>query len=212
MIKQAIGWTLGGLCGLVVAGCGKGGAAADPKLTKTDLAPIKPGEEASLMPLAKGNQWTYTVEDTVATQGKQGSGTGLYVYRVVDVKKTAEGTEATMELEVKGKVSSRQKFLVKADGLYETAAGMDLKAITPPQPVILFPPTPGRTFNWSGAGVINAKPATQKVDYTTRAPQEVDTDAGPFAAICIDEAASVSDGKLTYTSNTQSWYAPTSDL
>jgi hypothetical protein len=207
---RAIGIGAATIAAIVVAGCGKGsGTPGAPTVAGAKPAGIKPGEEASLMPLTEGSQWTYVIEESLSNQQSNAQGSSLLTYRVAKSEKTPEGIKATLEVIVDNKVRNRQLFLMKSDGLYELAAGLDLKPFPTPQIVIPFPPDPGRKFKWRGPGMIAPKkPGLVKVTGEILGTQEPDTSAGKFSAITVRQNSEPAEGEKSFVRETTSWYAP----
>src|SRR5690349_15306773 len=61
-------------------------------------ATVKPGNESTLLPLEKRNQWTYTVQVVTRNNGQESTPqTSDAVWTVVSSKQTQDGVEARIE-------------------------------------------------------------------------------------------------------------------
>ncbi|MFY9233207.1 MAG: hypothetical protein WAO58_01985 [Fimbriimonadaceae bacterium] len=198
-------------CAAALFGCGgkSGGykppAASnkgEPKLA-TELTP------QNAFPMAVGNQWVYTVEETAAAaNGRTASGKGELVWKIASVKKTATGTQAMVEIIVKKKIVERQAWELNDKGLFQVSMGVTGKNLfEPPLPNLLFPATKDRAFSWKGTSMgDNGKRVNISVKGRIGAPRSVDTAKEPLAAVPVESIMTYPDPNTKATST--SFFAP----
>jgi hypothetical protein len=209
-MKFLSGISAAALVAVAVSGCShKPDDKFVPKPPETvPAAAVTPGNEASLFPLDKGNQWTYSVELLVRSKGaNQPLQNYETVWTVTDSKQTPNGIEATIDTTLPGKKSDKLKWRSNSKGIYEIADGA--VEFTPAFPVVLFPVKEGNTFAWNGLGP-NGTPTggAQTSQRTVRASEVVDTDMGQMSAIPVDDHGTVeAKGKKGNTLATD-WFAP----
>lgn len=204
---------------VVLVGCNGGSSSGyQPKPPqKTTPATVAAGQEATLFPFVKGNQWVYTVEAAVRDQkGLDHNANSELTFTIVDVQPYPQGGQlASLEITQEGKMVDKQTWLLNDKGLYQVTIGFDdaarnlkLRTFTPPQPVIVFPVKPNTKFNWEGTGPIGAGETTSKLEGTIGENLDVDTAMGKLNAIAIEQKQTWTlngeDGKMT----TNSWWVP----
>lgn len=173
-------------------------------------AAVTPGNEASLFPLDKGNQWTYAVSITRMVKGQQQAPLRRdWTCKVTSSEKTADGTRAVMDILQDDKLQDRQHWLVTSKGIYQTASGNPSIDYKPMMPVVVFPVKDGATFSWSGSGpsglgVNGPHTSSSKI----HGSEEVDTEMGTVSAIPIESDTRVKVGKDDGQSVSTVWLAP----
>lgn len=149
--------TCGLAAALIAAGCGSKGGSYKPTPAKS-VEPTSPSALTadSALPLAKGNQWVYSIEVQGVTSKGQRIGFAQDVaWKVVDVKTSAAGgKQATVEFrdaKNAAKVLDRQVWEVNSKGVFQRTMGLKpVRTFNPPIPAILIPATSGRSFEWKG--------------------------------------------------------------
>jgi len=192
---------------IALFGCkGGGGSAYVPKpVEKITPASVKPGEEASLFPLAVGNEWTFVVEAAGADLRTRRTMSGEVKLRVVDVQQEGDGKRATIEMLTNDKVNERQVWVVNSKGIFQIGKGAkEIQMYSTPQPVVIFPVEVGKTFSWKG---LEGK--VQR-DYVSKVigPQEVDTEEKRLSGIAIESKGNNKAGTTTEKTEGTIWLAP----
>ncbi len=197
--------------GLVVVGCNKGGSAYQPKPpAKVDeFRPIE-GPDQNLVPFQEGNQWTYTAKLTQTNGRQQQSSAPLeQTFKITKVEKTPAGTEATFEVTLNGKVSDHQVWLANDKGIFQVSIGLIPKAFSTPQPIIVFPADPNKTFKWDGTGPMpNGQSGKNSIESKIFGLQEVDTEAGRVKAIAVNSSTTFATPKGSGKADSTIWLAP----
>jgi hypothetical protein len=212
-MKSTIWTSFAALVAMGIIGCGSSGPedrfVAKPPET-IPPATITPGNETSLMPLDKGNQWTYAVQVISRVKGQvQPMKSYESVWTVTDSKQTANGIEATIESTSPSDKKSSQKWRSNSKGIYELSDGNPPVMFNPPFPVILFPVKNETVYKWSGTGPNGTKtPGPQTSVRTIRASQVVDTEMGQMAAIPVDDSGTLVVSGKKGTSISTIWFAP----
>jgi hypothetical protein len=173
-------------------------------------ATVTPGNETSLMPLDKGDQWTYSVTAMQKVKGVDQAPINYESkWKVIDSKQTADGIEATIETEKVGGGKDLQRWRATSKGIYQLADGTPQVVFSPPFPVVLFPVKEGSVYTWKGTGPNGTgKPGAQTSRRTIRGSQIVDTDMGQMSAIPIDDDGTVTSGNKVARSASTIWLAP----
>lgn len=189
------------LAAIFAAGCGsKDNAAAAATGGKPEPAvppaEVKAGDEASLMPLATGNQWTYTSDANQIT------------LKVANVAPQGDGKKATIEIFVNDKLTSRQVWLQNKTGMYQLAQGLNPKPFNPPQPILLFPIERGKVSKYTGTGPVDNATGRIQSELRVDGPQPVDTDMGEKSGILVRQAVLLTAGKVQGRLVSNTWFAP----
>lgn len=204
---------------MALTGC-KGGDApsTEPKAgaKKVDALPpvdIKPGEEAQLMPLTEGNQWTYKVDEALGNKGGVNRGSSEVTFKISKVVDGPDGKDATIEVSAGGKLTNKQIWRVSKDGIFQVAAGLKLDKLTPPQPLVKFPIKEGDKYSWTGVGTVAAKPAQMKADYVIKGSRLVDTEMGQVQALLVESVTEITiDKNQKGASALSMWFKPGTGL
>lgn len=177
-----------------VAGCRGGGGTYQPQAVET-VAPAKvaAGQEATLFPVAEGNQWVYAVQFQAQSQGEPVSRESTLTFTIRNVVDEPNGAKRfAMEIVSGEGPSQRQTWRVTQNGIYvvNQSAGAAGQVITfnPQQIVIPFPIENDRAFSWEGVGALPAGAAQGKSKISGRivGVQEFDTDSKRMSGICIE--------------------------
>ena len=201
------------LIAVVLGGCSqkpKDNFVAKPPET-IPPATVTPGNEGSLFPLDKGNQWSYTVTYVTRVSGQdQPEKNSSTTWTVTDSKQTPNGIEATIETaSPNSPFKDHQSWRSNSKGIYELAAGTPTISYNPPLPVIVFPVKADFTYKWSGTGPNGTKQGgSQSSQRIIRASQEVDTAMGKMSAIPVEDIGTVTISGKKGTSTSTTWFAP----
>lgn len=198
---------------VALVGCKPGGGGSTPTTTKikeaAPTAKVVEGMDTNLFPLKVGNQWTYSVAQTLARGGQVRNGSMEVTFRVKTVDRGANAVKATLEVLSGNKVSDRQIWMIDKTGIYQTAIGMNLVPFSSPQPVLKFPVKDGSEFRWSGSAPLpGGKSRNYSIVATVHSEQPVDTDMGPFKAVALESRATVHEGKNNGQEATSTWFTP----
>ena len=200
------------LLATVAAGCSsKPADAYNPKPVETvPPATITPGNETSVLPLDKGNQWTYDASTVIAQNGQPQPGSNFEVtWTVTASKQTPNGTVATIVTTQDGKTKGSQDWLVNSKGVYELSDGVPPIKFDPPLPVLLFPAKPDSTFKYTGTGPTGfGDTGTHKSANTILASEIVDTSMGQISAIPIESKGTVVSKGITAHNAVSVYFAP----
>lgn len=187
---------------ILLAGCGqKGQYKPTSKKEEVKPASLATGQERSLLPLKKGDQWVYTV----AAGGKKQDMT----LRVQDVVSDSASTRATLVATNDQGSGLPSIWVVDGTGIYQASERPERQFI-PPQLLISFPLKPYETKKMSGTGPYPIGGDSGPYDLTVKyvGTQEVDTDMGRMSAFAVESVMSWStlDGKCTSYAIT--WWVP----
>jgi hypothetical protein len=201
---------IGTLALVAAIGCGeKKGYEAKPAPPPIPKATVEPGQEATLMPLAVGNQWVYTATTNIVTnQGRDRQESEL-TFRVSAVNQVEGGRRATIEVIRDGQVSEKQTWLVNNRGIFQVAAGRGAIVYNPPLPLFTFPIKEQETTEWSGQGPLpGGGTGRSRMEVRTLGAQEVDTETGRLSAFAVESRSTWSQNNVNGASTSMSWFAP----
>jgi hypothetical protein len=199
---------------LLVASCGPSGqpggsAPAAPTKVTTNTA----NSAADLMPLAKGNVWTYRVTAAArASSGETSTGSAENTLKVVSVKDTPEGRIADITVYTDNKEGSAVRFSTSPKGVFQNGVKgpkVDV-AFTPPMPLLPWGMKQGEQRKWSGMGYMagTTKPVAITATITYKGEMEVDTVAGRMKAMRVDNVQEGTvNGKKTQIAQSM-WFVP----
>ncbi len=173
-------------------------------------ATITPGNESSVLPLDKGNQWTYDASTVIAQNGQPQPGTNFEVtWTVTASQQTPNGTVATIVTTQDGKTKGSQDWLVNSKGVYELSDGTPPLKFDPPLPVLLFPAKPDTTFKYKGGGPTGfGDMGTHESDNTILASEIVDTSMGQISTIPIESKGTVVSKGITAHNAVSVYFSP----
>lgn len=169
---------------LLLAGCQRGESGYRPQPVKEPPpATVAAGEEKTLMPLTVGNQWTYELQSS----GGAGTERDDLTFRVSKVTPQGNAVRATIDVIARNSTQEQQVWLVNDKGIFIVGAGKPIVNFSQPQPMLVFPPSAGATFNWSGTGPRPApQPGPSRLEGKVLGPQEIDTLRGTKSAIAAE--------------------------
>ncbi|MCH8978480.1 MAG: hypothetical protein IH945_04465 [Armatimonadetes bacterium] len=189
---------------LLLAGCGKGGVYVPKPLPPVPVVQIKAGEQRSIMPLQKGNQWVYTMES-------RGQSRDITI-EVLSVESSGDATIALIAVnDGQGDVQVNT-WRVDSTGVYQVTARQNL-LYDPPQLLIPFPIEKGHEFKSEGTGPL---PVGGEGSYVTvgkvLGPQQIDTamgeTAGRMSAIAVQSVTTWETDEGKNVSRATSWWVP----
>ncbi len=198
---------------LLIAGCGSGAKTTTTGKPADPIAPatIKPGEEATLFPMAVGNQWVYDASGVSSTRtgGQQQNQTEV-TFKMTKVTDVPGGQEAEFDVMANGNLTNKQKWLLNKEGLYQTATGKKLDPMTPMQPIVKFPIQEGATLEpWTGTGPFGDE-TTAKMSSTAKSmgPRLVDTEMGQVSAFMFQSTSKIEMKKTKGGTELTLWLKP----
>jgi len=197
---------------LAAVGCGTG-AGERPRAVlapKIPVAMLEEGKESRVMPLAKGNSWTYSYEQvTREANGRQSSDQRELTWTVVRTDLVPGGIRAIIQVSSGGSVADRQVWRCDATGLFQERISNKDIPYTPALPVMRFPLAKYGAFKWSGRGVLPVgQPGPMTVDIQVLGPQEVDTDLKRISAIAIESRSRFAAEKFQGVAANTMWFSP----
>lgn len=192
----------------VAAGCGSKDEPSNPQSGATkQLEPVKipAGQEATIMPLAVGNQWVYHLANV--------SGAGRVddeiTFRVTSITPKGNGSIANVEVTNKTGMHEPQTWVLDDKGFFVTEATSDRHVFNPPQPMVVFPLADGQSFKWTGTGPRPARnPGPSTLEGKLIGSQEVDTAMGTMAGYCVETTTTWTEDGKQGGMVAASWYAP----
>lgn len=198
---------------LFTAGC-TGGEPPDKFVAKTPdaipAATVTPGNEGTLMPLDKGNQWTYSVAYVTKVNGQdQPQRTYDTVWTVTQSSQSNGVTTATIQSVGGSEKNDLQSWRLDSTGLYEVADGSPQVSFNPPFPVLKFPIKDDSQYSWKGTGPNGTSQGGPQTSLRTlRGSEEVDTDMGQMSAIAVDDSGTLDVKGKPGTSSSTLWFTP----
>lgn len=193
---------------LMLVGCGAKNEA--PVVQQEEkpvvVASVTPGQETTLLPLAKGNEWVYDDEIVITDhQGKSTRREARVTQRVVSISDIPGGKRAIINVFSKDVVVDRQTIDVTAKGMFQIDGGARAKIpYSPLQPMLLFPLKGNEKFTWKGTGPMGH--AT--VENVVQGPQEVDTAQGRMSGIAVESKIKFQTDGTQGEALNRAWFAP----
>jgi len=202
---------------LILAGCGSNNSYK-PVPPKSVVASVKPGDEATLFPLAVGNKWQYSVTTTTSTPQGSGSAPADITMEVKSIDKRADGSvAATIDLSKGEVLQDSQVWVVSPKGIFQETVGLapDTRKFEPPQPVAYFPIEVDKEMTWEGKGPTGISEKGKNVILPIKqtmvskgVESDVDTFMGTMSAYRFESTQTYSNGKVTVTDKSYTWWAP----
>lgn len=178
------------MAALIVAGCNRGGGGSYTPKPAKPVPTVKNSDldSNSAMPLEVGNTWVYSIEWQGMSTSGSGSNAEDVTWKVVKVEPVEGGKQATIEMSGRDGIRDRQLWRVTSKGVYQLSAGLkNPVTFNPPQPMVLFPADPKRTFEWKGQMMLpNNKMGPATIKSTILEPIVVDTGSKPMTAIPVN--------------------------
>lgn len=195
---------------LVAIGCGSDGPVEAADSVKPPDLGIAPGNEASLMPLKVGNEWTYTYEQSIVLPNQPPKSVALEMnWKVTQSKKTAKGTVSTIEIYENKRLLDRQDWLANDKGLYQVTGSLANVPYDPPQPILVFGGKTGDRVEWKGSGLTPAGGRGKfHATYENAGPEEVDMATERAVALSIRSASEFTEKGTSGRSVSVSWFKP----
>ena len=202
------------LFGIFSIGCGSSGTNSSPigKTPEIKRAKITTENQRSLLPLAEGNTWTYSLEATadIAGQPKK-SASGTVEYRISKVfKDSPTSVRAIMDVYQGDKKTDEQEWGVDDKGISQISVKPTRQAFSTRQIIIRFPVKDQDSYRWEGTGITAVgRPGSMRLAFKNDGTQDVDTEMGQMNAVFIQNVGSfkANDGTLG-NEGVNSWYSP----
>ena len=186
---------------LALLGCGQGGGYSPQTAKKVADAAVKPGDEASLLPLKVGNQWVYTVET--------GQRTGELTLKVVDVRTEGGATIATISSTLDNGSPSTSQFRVDSKGIYQLSDGSG-RNYSRPMTLIAFPLEKGKDLKESVDGPRPFGGTSGPMESTIRyvGPQHADIVKDRIGALAVESVTTWQTDEGQAVSQGITWWTP----
>jgi len=190
-------------------GCG-GPEATPPATVPAGPFALSASDESTLIPMASGNQWVYSVEETVQREGVPDETTkNEMIWRMVNAREGKEGTLVTCEMVLGGKVVDRQVWTKSSKGFFQLTGLMDTASFSSPQPIVVFPVKQGQKADWLGLGPTpNGSVGRIKFSTEVMGPEDVDTETDRLHAIAFHSTTEFTVKGTTGHCETVSWFKP----
>ncbi len=186
---------------VALSGCGSsGGYTPKPAKKVADVA-LKPGDEASLIPLKVGNQWVYEIESS--------EGTSELTLKVSDVKQEGDVTLATMTATVSGSPATMTSWRVDKTGIYQVSDG-PTRVFDPPQLLVPFPLELNSLRKTKLTGPFPFGGTTGPMDSSVKyiGPQHVDIAGARIAAVAVESVTTWQSENGPAASRGMTWWTP----
>jgi hypothetical protein len=156
---------------------------------------------AEYWPFHEGNTWTIA-----ATLGEKKMTQVITVTKVV----TKDGkTRAELEYKTDGRSTQIETYEADANSIARVSSGPNGgNKLTPPLPVVQFPLTAGKTWNWKGEIALNGSTIKGSAVLTVSGPETVKTDTASFRAMRVHMDLEVRSGEQTLKVPNDYWFAP----
>lgn len=194
----------------LLLGCGQGGDRGLSTPPPVPVVTLEKGKEATIMPLQKGNTWTYTWEQSgMLANGQTNTTQREIIWTVVNSKPVPGGVRATIEVKMAGGKPDLQTWRLDNTGLYQEQVSKSKPPYRPSLPVMRFPLDANASFKWKGQGMLPIMTVgPMAVDIHMQGSQEVDTDMHRMAAIAVQSSSRFSNkGRDGMALNT-AWFRP----
>lgn len=176
----------------------KAGIGTLALLSCIQLSALAAGED--LFPAKLGNTWT--LKGTAGTVPLNMDAT------ITSSKTVGNKTTVVVHWTQNGSSQEESYSITPTEVARETTGLAGSSVITPPLPIIKYPMTPGKTWNWKGS----LKSPTQTVNATAllkTGPREtVKTPAGEFKACKVDLYLTITQGSKSTQVKNSYWFAP----
>jgi hypothetical protein len=152
-------------------------------------------------PMKLGNTWT--LDTTVGAQKVP------QVATVSDVKREGNATLATIKYSGGGRQFS-ETYRVTSQVVERVSSdmGQGSSPINPPIPIIKYPLTAGKKWDWSGTITTMGRAVNGNSRLTVTGPVSVKTPAGTFKAMRVHSALTVEAGGQKVNLPNDYWFAP----
>jgi len=177
----------------------------------TANAQEEPTGASDYWPFKEGNTWTLPTKITRAEQSLTETPEKHVelVITVTKVTKIGDKTEAQLEYKADGKTFQTEIYQADAKAIVRIASGKNAAGkITPPIPVVLFPLTNGKKWDWKGTDSTKGKAPTILSKQTVSGPETLKTDAGVFKAMHVHMDQTVTVGEKQQQLINDYWFAP----
>ncbi len=189
--------------------CGSKKSSAPQVAVETptpDLAKITPAE---LMPVAVGNEWTYTMETSIGSAAGIDTQERTLVQRISEVKDVPGGKRAVIEVYLEDRLADRMVWDVTEKGIFQISSGVEASAFTPPQTILMFPLNEHAQFDYKGKGPFAAGAIGDfEVKNTVLGFEEIETAAGMMNALPVRSDINFKQGGHAITGKVTCWFSP----
>jgi hypothetical protein len=207
--KTIIFGSLGGALVISLTGCGNSSNYTPQPEKKVKALSITTGNEKSLMPIAKGNQWNFVAESEFRSKTNADAKSNKVSFKVTDVQKDQDSSTATIEVSIDGEVKEKQLWLINDSGIYQVSTGKSGTKFSTPKLLVPFPVKNSSTFNWNGKGpAINSTSTEIKLNGKIIGSEEVNIKDDKVAALATETTEHWGQDKDKGASVTLAWWVP----
>ena len=186
---------------LTAVSCKKESGYKPTKTEQVEAAEIAPGDEASIFPIAVGNQWVY--ERSI---GERTSETTL---KILSVDEVDGGQNIEMEVTSENGDSLTSTWRMDDTGIYQLNASSDQPNFEPAQILVPFPLEAGNEFTQDIEGIRpDQSTGPMKLNGRVNGAEEVDLVGKSVSAFSVKTASFWETEGATATSIATSWWAP----
>ncbi len=155
---------------------------------------------ADFWPFHKGNTWTIA-----ATLGEKKMTQVITVTKVV----TKDGkTRAELEYKTDGRSTQLETYEADTHSIARVSSGPNGgNKLTPPLPVVQFPLTAGKKWNWKGKVALNGSSFNGSAVLAVSGPETIKTDAASFRTMRVHVDLEVMSGEQTLKVQNDYWFA-----
>ncbi len=191
---------------IFAAGC------ASKSADETEAIPtqISSSDEKYLFPAAEGNMWTYSVStETEGGSNPPPKTNGEVQFQVSSARDDKDGHYANVAVHGATGIEDETTWLIKPDGVYQTAGNMSRVSYSPPMPLMKFPIASNEDLSWSGVGpTADGGTGKENMKINVSFAPQIDTDAGVVSGVCVETTGDFSSAKGSGTVETSAWFQP----
>ncbi|MBS1707826.1 MAG: hypothetical protein JSS65_03790 [Armatimonadetes bacterium] len=190
-----------------VCGCNNNAGYTPEPPKEVQKTTVAAGDEASLWPLAVGNQWVFEATTTTAN----GTTVKDLTFKVTDNRKEGDKTIARIDILDGSKVVDSIDWAVDKTGIYQVTSTNQQAKYDPPQLIVKFPIKDGETFSQqlNGPAPTTGKDVVgQKVESTCLGMQEIDTGEGRMQAVAVESKTVFTYKDDTINTVATIWFVP----
>ena len=193
---------------LIVLGCQKKEANIVPQ--KTNVNQTISQLSQSLLPLAIGNQWEYSVYKTIQTPQITNTYKSIYLFRVTQLIQNPSGEQqATIDVTSNGKLIERKIWILNKNGIYQASGGEKSIPYTPSMPLVSFPLESRLDFTWKGTGPMELDHlVTSTLTGKYLGIEGFETDMGRFKGTTVELRQEWTQNNYPESTFSQIWWIP----
>jgi hypothetical protein len=156
---------------------------------------------AELFPVTLDSTWLYQRQSNI---DKKSVSYGVSVSKKVDV-----GGKPAWEMALSdAKFGAKTIYRVDETGVYIVADGAPPETVNPPQPVLIAPVSPGKTWKWSGNLPGQRVPTPCKLDAKVLPNEHLTVMGKDMECVKVETKMKAGKGKREIKVTRTSWYVP----